>query len=493
MRPRAAHAYFAIGVAVTLLHLFGSELTAELVRDFMTLTAVIAVLVGIRHHRPRLRLAWYLFALALFTFGLEQLCWTINIMRRNTVAGPIGNTFDLIGYAILMTGAVVALRARTRRDAGGVLDATVLAVASGTVIWEFLMFGKLMAVFHLSVPALAAELIQLLMVMAGLGVLLRLAQTTTGSPASLCYLFVADFGGFVQIVVFTVVSNTTTRVPGSLIESANLLAVLAIAAAALHPAMAQLTEAGPVISDRLSLRRLLLLGTGLVAGPMSVGSWLMLGHPADAVLLVVGSVAIVPLVMYRIRGLVSQREAILAQQALHDSLTGLPNRTLFFDLLSAALRRVRQGASSQVAVVFCDLDGFKRINDSLGHTAGDQLLVAVAGRLQDCVRGNDVVCRFGGDEFLILCENLTEHEIANRISARITGELERPVTLGPVKVTITASIGVAAMTADGDLTAEEIIRDADLAMYAVKQSTSSGPQLAPRQVGGQRNRARAKP
>jgi diguanylate cyclase (GGDEF)-like protein len=228
---------------------------------------------------------------------------------------------------------------------------------------------------------------------------------------------------------------------------------------------------------------MLLLGLAMMTTPISVGIWQLLGHRTDPVLVMVASIAIVPLVMFRIHGLVSQRavaEAALAHQAMHDSLTGLPNRAQFVALLHPALTRLRAGRSTEIAVLFCDLDGFKHINDTLGHAAGDHLLVAVAQRLQDCLRGNDVVSRFGGDEFLILCESDTETHIGDRLSARITTELRRPITLGATKVTIGASIGIAATTTMGDLTAEEIIRDADLAMYAAKQTGTRPARLGAR-------------
>lgn len=481
MKARVAHGFLAVGLLMAVAYSGRDPLTAQLIQLAVTLGSAVAVLVGLRWNRTRHPGPWQLFALALLIFILEQLCWTANILAGETVAGPVGNTLDVFAYLAMLAAAVLALRKRTQRDAGGVLDAAVLAVAGGTVIWEFVLLEQLTA-WQTPVPGLVTTLSQLLIVVALLGAMVRLAQTASPDcRAVLFYTFGALFWGFVQIVGFPILSDTPLRTPGSVFEASGLLAVVCLGAAALHPSMVHVTEQGPAVADRLTTRRLLLLGTAMMTAPISVGIWQLLGNQADSVLLVVSATGIVPLVMYRIRGLVVQRaaaEAALAHQALHDSLTGLPNRAQFLGLLQDALQRVRTGTSTHVAVLFCDLNGFKAVNDTLGHSAGDHLLIAVAQRLQDCLRGGDVVSRFGGDEFLILSENLDETEIAERVSTRIAAELERPITVGTTKVTIGASIGVAATTASGDLTAEEIIRDADLAMYAAKQTDSPSPRLS---------------
>jgi diguanylate cyclase (GGDEF)-like protein len=484
VRPRVAHGYMAAAVLVTLLQLGRSPLMAQLLRTALFASSTTAIVVGLRCNRTRQPQPWVTLAAGQGAFALEQMCWLANLVRGLPAAGPVGNTLDLIGYAITFVGGMGILRARTRRDLGGLLDTGVMSVALGTVIWEFLLYGKLT---RLGVPPLAqaATLIQLLVTMAGLGILMRLIRTSAASPITLCYLSGAIVGAFGQIVAFPLLSPDLARIPGTLAQCAPTLAGTSIGAAALHPSMIQLTEPGPITVDRLSTRRMLMLGTALGTAPLSVGISQLLYHKADTLLLVVSTVTIVPLVMYRIRDLVAQREsaeAALAHRATHDSLTGLPNRAQFVSLVDSALRRLRDGNMSQVAILFCDLDGFKEINDTLGHSAGDHLLITVAQRLQDCVREGDIVSRFGGDEFLVLSENLTEAEVADRLSGRIAKELQRPITLGSTKATISASIGVAATTALGALTAEEIIRDADLAMYAAKRSAPARPRLSSRHV-----------
>jgi diguanylate cyclase (GGDEF)-like protein len=150
-------------------------------------------------------------------------------------------------------------------------------------------------------------------------------------------------------------------------------------------------------------------------------------------------------------------------EAFHDGLTGLPNRSLFIDRLGHAVdRSARSGAP--VGVLFCDLDGFKTVNDSLGHSAGDRLLVSVAGRLRDCLRPADTVARLGGDDFAVLLEEMRGAGDAARAAQRILNALEAPFQLAAREVYVTVSIGIATGTADAD----NLLRDADLAMYRAK-------------------------
>jgi diguanylate cyclase (GGDEF)-like protein/PAS domain S-box-containing protein len=167
-----------------------------------------------------------------------------------------------------------------------------------------------------------------------------------------------------------------------------------------------------------------------------------------------------------------KRAEELEHQAFHDSLTGLPNRALFMNRLQHALERAGRHRGS-VGVMFLDLDGFKRVNDSLGHEAGDQLLVVVADRLQGCLRPEDTAARLGGDEFTVLLEELTGVQEAIQVAERIVERLKAPYDLGEhasqanLVVSVSSSIGIALGSAEArDPT--ELLRWADLAMYQAK-------------------------
>ncbi|MGZ4626320.1 MAG: putative bifunctional diguanylate cyclase/phosphodiesterase [Kineosporiaceae bacterium] len=156
-------------------------------------------------------------------------------------------------------------------------------------------------------------------------------------------------------------------------------------------------------------------------------------------------------------------EAQLAHQATHDPLTGLPNRTL---LEQYVVERFRASNTGGLACLFLDLDNFKVVNDSLGHAAGDELLSEVANRLRSTVRPGDLVARFGGDEFVIVCERVDERAAVS-LAERIADARAPPVRLGGVDVRPHASVGVTVQTEE-HLAAEELIRDCDIAMYQAK-------------------------
>jgi diguanylate cyclase (GGDEF)-like protein/PAS domain S-box-containing protein len=161
-----------------------------------------------------------------------------------------------------------------------------------------------------------------------------------------------------------------------------------------------------------------------------------------------------------------EAENRLAHQALHDHLTGLPNRALFIDRTNRALELSRVHGTG-VAMLFLDLDRFKVINDSLGHDAGDQLLRATADRLAETIRPTDTLARFAGDEFAVLCEDVASVEDAVGVASRLIACLEQPVALGTAEVVISASVGVA-LPRDDQATADLLLRDADTAMYLAK-------------------------
>lgn len=159
-------------------------------------------------------------------------------------------------------------------------------------------------------------------------------------------------------------------------------------------------------------------------------------------------------------------EVELAYRATHDPLTGLPNREVALDRLEVALARARRSNRS-VAVLFCDVDNFKVVNDSLGHVAGDELLVHVAWQLRRTVRPGDTVARLGGDEFVVLCEDIEDDTVPSHIAARMLAAVGRPTEVGVTEVVPTISIGIA-FAGPNHTRASDLLRDADVAMYRAK-------------------------
>lgn len=167
---------------------------------------------------------------------------------------------------------------------------------------------------------------------------------------------------------------------------------------------------------------------------------------------------------------ISERKRVEKQprhQALHDALTNLPNRTLFLELLSHAMQYVRRSPDIHFAVLFLDIDNFKVVNDSLGHMEGDQLLVATAGRLKACLSKNTTVARFGGDEFVILLENVQDITEVIAVIDRIQQELAKPLALHGHSLVLSVCIGIA-LSSENYIYPGDILRDADTAMYQAK-------------------------
>jgi diguanylate cyclase (GGDEF)-like protein len=171
----------------------------------------------------------------------------------------------------------------------------------------------------------------------------------------------------------------------------------------------------------------------------------------------------------RISRVLEETKEHFRHAAFHDSLTGLPNRAMFTELLKAEIESSNRRNDHMFAVLFLDLDRFKNINDSLGHTHGDLLLVAFAERLERTLRPIDTLARFGGDEFAILLSGMTDATDAVRVAQRIQDELSQPFVLDKNSAFATASIGIA-LSSSGYDRPDDILRDADIAMYRAKEN-----------------------
>jgi diguanylate cyclase (GGDEF)-like protein len=173
-----------------------------------------------------------------------------------------------------------------------------------------------------------------------------------------------------------------------------------------------------------------------------------------------------------------RRRAEEASQSLAhtDVLTGLPNRRALDDRLRLALARAARNGR-EAAVLFLDLDGFKQVNDRFGHAAGDELLRAVAGRLRAAVRATDTVARQGGDEFIVLLEDIRARANAVQIAEKIIAEARRPIDLAGERVSVSASVGIA--YGDALASAEDLLKRADAALYEAKGAGRNGYRVAP--------------
>jgi diguanylate cyclase (GGDEF)-like protein len=387
--------------------------------------------------------------------------------------GSAAETCVTIAHGFLLAAAIALVLLRGRNDIGGILDLSVAAVAVGGLAWTTLLYPKLRELGSATGDQIAI-LVSILVLAGVLGALLRVWLTDRRQPT---------VGWFLGALVIALVANTLlARVQGNIvtgrggaIEGIFMVAYLCVGLAVLSPSVDELMSPGAAPADRLTAGRLLFLGLALLADPLVAGLRQLLGAPADGPLLTIGSLLITPLVMIRVGRLAQQRqlaERRLLHQATHDQLTGLPNRAELLVRLTGALRAERAGEPS-VVLLFCDLNGFKQVNDRLGHEAGDQLLTEVAARLGAGLRDGDTVARYGGDEFLVLAAAPGEQaETARRLTEHVEKALAAPFRLAGEPVTIGTSIGAA--ISDGALGPDELISRADQVMYRAKQCHGAG-------------------
>ena len=233
-------------------------------------------------------------------------------------------------------------------------------------------------------------------------------------------------------------------------------------------------ERNPVLAATLPAARNLLVAP-MIADGHPVGA-IVVEHRVQSMFGVERRVASV-LGQFAAVAALNLRNAVLLRHvrdlAERDSLTGAANRRTFQDTLERTLREREAQPGSVTAVLFVDLDDFKVINDTLGHAAGDELLIAVTERIAGLVREGDLVARLGGDEFAILTDDDAEHRTSQAMAARLVRDLRAPYVLGQNSLTVTASIGIAGAR-DADRDASEVVRNADVAMYMAKANGKAG-------------------
>lgn len=470
----AAGAYFAApeGVAETLFVLVAAS-------------SALAIVVGIRRRRPDPTWPWWAVAGGLGLWAVGEAIWCALFIATGDVPDlSVADGAYLTGYLALAAGLNGMVRARRPgRDTEGLVDALVLGVALLALGWVYLVapLAEEGAPGLADLVALAYPLGDIVLLAVGGRLLL-----SDGRRRAAFWLLVG--GLLLTLAADTAyVAVITAEIEYPLwLDAAWIGGYAGMGAAALSGSMADLTRRGGRTSAALTPARLALLGLAMLAvpaiqllRPADGFSWLL--APVEGVLALLVLLRVGLLVTDRDRELEARVEAQqrLAHEATHDALTGLIDRAEFGRRLDDRLDRA--GTRRRVAVLFCDLDGFKVVNDSLGHPYGDRLLVAVARRLESALGGDvptdgarPVLARFGGDEFVLFCDVRDRHDalaVANRVNA-LVGE---PVEVDGQEVTVGCSIGVA-IAAPGDDGAD-LIRDADAAMYRSKAAADVAPVL----------------
>jgi diguanylate cyclase (GGDEF)-like protein len=467
--------YVAAGILLIGLHMsleVGGQAQA-LVYDFVGGSAVAVALFGAWRNRPERRWPWILIALGQASFVAGDLLWMYFEAIGEEPFPSLADVLYLGGYPFIAAGLFLMIRRRLGGgDRGGLLDAAILTTGAAVLSWTYLMRPVIgdteLDALSLSI-SLAYPIGDVILIGVAMGLL-----TTAGARTVSFALLAASLGTLVVAdMIYAFQSLEGTYVSGGTLDNLYLVSYILFGASALHPSMRLLTDPRPVPVTWLGPIRLLGLAAAMLTGPLL----LAVGPDASNGLAVIaaGTALLSLLVLARLVGLVgllsrdvAQRRALEAQlsyQAFHDPLTGLTNRRRFMESTATALaERSRPGS---VAALFLDLDDFKTINDTLGHGAGDEALVAVADRVRSTLRGSDLAARLGGDEFGILLRDLPDESRAIEVAERLLATLNEPLLIADVAIDAGASIGIATDSPSMQ-TVDDLLGDADIAMYRAK-------------------------
>ncbi|UWZ60144.1 EAL domain-containing protein [Dactylosporangium aurantiacum] len=431
------------------------------------------VLVGVRRNRPPRPALWYWFAGGLGMLILGDVTWAVHQHVLGRTPFPSLADVCYLGANPLLAAGLWLLMRRHGRDVAGLIDASIAAAGAGLLFWVFLM----RPVAEAADLPLPARLCSLAYPSADVLLLVLLARLLAGRAAKTAGFRLLAAGMTLMFgtdVAYSLVSAHDI-VAGGYLVAGRLLSYVCLGAAALHPSMRELDEPTGAPDTALSRRRLTVLAVTSLIAPALLLVQGALGGDIDWLAIGLVSVVVFLLVVVRIAGLVGKvqdQADQLSELVMRDDLTGLPNRRYLEELIRDEL----DAGAAPPQVAFIDLDDFKRINDGLGHAVGDQLLTAVGKRLCGALRPGDVVARLGGDEFAVLMP-ATGAAAADAMVAELAAALQDPVFAGDQHLLVQASIGVT--DAAGTRDPFEVLRRADVAMYAAKEDKARQQRFRP--------------
>ena len=489
-RPMAWQAILIVGICLVGGYFALDSEDQDLAYTGIGVASTAAMFVAIHVRRPAEKLGWYLVAAAnaCFVFGDAVYLVYDLVLRVETPFPSVADVLYLAGYPFLVVGVWRVSRVRGMRGAReSWADAAMVSVGALALSWHLLMgtdvgdrtvsaFGKLVTLAYPVMDIGVVFIVVTAMMSAGIR---RGADNLLA--AAVLLMLVSDF-------VYDILVLHSSYTTGNIVDGVYLLNYVLLAAAAAHPSV---TEPRTPQNDqpRGGARWFPLIAVSALMSPVIILLGSIFGWKVDAGVLAGTSIIMATLAAVRVswlfRRLKSQtaqlahreqslHEALAVQlgfeddlrhQAFHDSLTGLANRALLHDRVEHALDASAR-LSGNVAVCFIDLDGFKGVNDSMGHHLGDQLLVNVSKRLAGIVRAGDTVARLGGDEFAILLENVENFDTVTTIAERIVTVLHEPTSIDGNELAVSASVGVA--FAGTGTTTETLLSEADAAMYDAK-------------------------
>jgi diguanylate cyclase (GGDEF)-like protein/PAS domain S-box-containing protein len=599
MRTHAWRGYLIIGLLISLaawvlpVMVRGAPLASRIgCYELLSAATVVAIVVGVRWHRPAMRLPWLLFAAAqLLYFAADVTFYTYHeVFHDQRYPAPADGLY-LAHYPLVVAGLLLLLRRRSPgRDRDGLLDALIITTGIGLLAWVFVLAPYVRTAglpLAVRVVSLAYPLMDLLVV----AVAARLAVAGGAHPPAYWLLLASLLGLLGADGLYAMAQLQGTYQTGHLLDAGWMLSYVGFGTAALHPSMRTLSEPGQPAAARLSRARLAAVALAALIAPAVLFIQTILGEAIDGPVIAAASALLFGLTLLRMRSLAGQaatqaerarllhrlgaiidaspvaiveldrsgrvqlwnpaaeriygwqpQEVLgrphpaslesgwpavqptaargqgqatarvelrqhrrdgtpievelstaplqtpsgepagmigvaaditdrkrlaeqLRHQALHDPLTDLANRALFQDRLEHALARLDRH-DGLLAVLLLDLDGFKTVNDTLGHQIGDQLLALVAERLRTNVRPADTIARLGGDEFVVLVEDASGPTDAVAATQRLLGALATPISVASRDIQVRASVGIAIATPGAH--PSDLVRDADVAMYQAK-------------------------
>ena len=432
------------------------------------LLSVVAIGYGARHNRTAVRWPWYLMAtgMALFVAG-DFLFWMLSTRGVDTFPSS-ADIFYLAAYPALTASMLGLIRARRPgKDRPGLLDALVVSTGAAMLTWVFVL------------EPMAAEVemnttdgaIYLAYPVADLLLLTLLARLSTGRgdrPMAFRLVVAGTLALLAGDIAYMAADINLGYDAGGPLDLCWIVMYGLLGAAALHPSAAAICRPVASIAEGTITRgRVVALALASLMAPAAlIIEYLRDPEHINVPVIVAGCVVLFLLVIARLQGLVALLSTTLhavEEQATTDQLTGLANRRLFHTRWQHALA----DTVGPTALLYLDLDGFKPVNDALGHEAGDAVLVGVADRLRSIVRAGDVVARLGGDEFAIILP-WTDDATAESVAQRIVATLAQPFDAGGRTVFVGASVGVVLAAQGND--PNGVLRQADSAMYAAKQA-----------------------
>ncbi|MET8153478.1 diguanylate cyclase [Actinoplanes sp. NPDC049668] len=481
--PHLVHpAFLVTSLAAVALHLSAPTSVRLAIVTVASAVAVIGITVGMRINRVVQRDTWHVLLVGTLLFTVFNGLWFLDLGLGIRVGahGPAVLVLQVVAYLCILSAALLVVFRHGAGDSGGMLDAALIGIGLITPAWELLLRPHLLDV-GAQASTQAVYLVKLLLLTASMGALLRIARTAGTARVSLTYFLISMISTIVSLVASLLTSRPDSDYYSPIVDLCAIVAYLSLAAAALHPSSTEFTLPSGWSRGELRPVKLYQLGFVLALVPV-VGSVPMLfGEIPDTLLLSLGTLLVIPLVIMRIGLLLQARTAdqeALRYQAHHDELTGLVNRRRFFAVLEQEIERCGRGESPGLAVLYCDLNKFKIVNDEYGHEAGDHVLRTFAERLTHTLRADDIAARIGGDEFLVLCRDAGAAD-AEGLRRRVEELARQPVRWAGHDLPLGVSVGMAA-GAGADLSGDALVKAADAEMYLRKSPEPAFPETVGR-------------